>query len=79
MSIGKLYISAQIYLLIFYIYTDRIMCYTYDILEKEPPFSTAPGKEIIRMAVSKAQQASVNKYVKANYDRINGRNFLGDG
>ena len=23
------------------------------------------------MAVSKAQQASVNKYVKANYDRIN--------
>ena len=23
------------------------------------------------MAVSKAQQASVNKYVKANYDRVN--------
>lgn len=30
-----------------------------------------PEKEEIRMAVSKAQQASVNKYVKANYDRIN--------
>ena len=28
-----------------------------------------PGRRI--MAVSKAQQASVNKYVKANYDRIN--------
>lgn len=29
-----------------------------------------PRKEKI-MTVSKAQQASVNKYVKANYDRVN--------
>ena len=29
------------------------------------------GKEMNMLAVSKAQQASVNKYVKNNYDRIN--------
>ena len=31
----------------------------------------AHRKEVEQMAVTKAQQASVNKYVKSNYDRIN--------
>ena len=30
-----------------------------------------PRVEVFVMTVSKKQQASVNKYVKANYDRIN--------
>ena len=31
----------------------------------------SPGKEKCRMAVSKAQQKAVNKYMAANYDRVN--------
>ena len=34
-------------------------------------FRRLPGKEINEMAVPKANQRAVNKYVKANYDRIN--------
>lgn len=30
----------------------------------------APGKEVIKMAVPKANQRAVNKYKKNNYDRI---------
>jgi predicted HicB family RNase H-like nuclease len=30
-----------------------------------------PPRREVNMAISKAQQASVNKYVKSNYDRIN--------
>lgn len=30
-----------------------------------------PGMEVNGMAVSKAQQASVHRYVKSHYDRIN--------
>lgn len=31
----------------------------------------SPPQREVSMAISKAQQASVNKYVKSNYDRIN--------
>jgi hypothetical protein len=36
-----------------------------------PKAPTNKGKEVDIVAVSKKQQASVNKYVKSNYDRIN--------
>lgn len=38
-------------------------------MEKVPEYLGLQGGD--NMPVSKAQQASVNKYVKANYDRIN--------
>lgn len=38
-------------------------------MEKVPEYFGLQGGD--NMPVSKAQQASVNKYVKANYDRIN--------
>lgn len=53
------------------IYTNSLLWYIDTILEEASRFATPPRKEHVRMAVSKAQQASVNKYVKANYDRIN--------
>lgn len=40
-------------------------------VEKEPPIIAAPTKRKVNyLAVSKAQQKSVHKYVKANYDRM---------
>jgi hypothetical protein len=67
-----IYISAQIYLCRLYIYTDRLSWYNTGKGGKGP-FFTRPchKKGGSTMAVSKAQQAAVNKYMKANYDRIN--------
>lgn len=36
-----------------------------------PDILGLPGKEEMTVAVSKAQQRAVNKYMAANYDRIN--------
>lgn len=47
------------------------MVYLHNTGESAAILDGSPGKEIVSMPVSKAQQASVNKYVKANYDRIN--------
>lgn len=53
------------------IYTNRLLGYNQAIIrERVYKRKAPPGRDGI-MAVSKAQQVSVNKYVKANYDRIN--------
>lgn len=41
-------------------------------VEKGPPYKTAPTKEEGEntLAVSKAQQQSVHKYIKKTYDRV---------
>lgn len=46
------------------------MRYNKAILESVSPFGGTPGKEKGDMAVSKAQQKAVHKYVKSNYDRM---------
>ena len=38
---------------------------------EEGAYKKDPPRREVNMAISKAQQASVNKYVKSNYDRIN--------
>lgn len=40
------------------------------MLEEVCHIKFAPAKELNQMAVSKAQQKSVHKYVRANYDRM---------
>lgn len=50
------------------------MWYNTDTVEKAPKFGGRPPKNQKgekTMAISKAQQKAVNKYVKENYDRIN--------
>lgn len=53
------------------IYTNSGFGYNIAILGEDILFYEAPTMEVDNMPVSKAQQASVNKYVKNNYDRIN--------
>ena len=52
------------------IYINRKMAYNIAILEEEVSILRFPGEEA-SMAVSKAQQRAVNKYVKEKYDRVN--------
>lgn len=49
---------------------DRQAWYNQAIRKKEPEFPSAPGKENIVVAISKAQRKAVKKYVALNYDRI---------
>ena len=46
------------------------MCYNKGIMEEVSVFAAPPRKEGNTVAVSKAQQKAVHKYVKANYDRM---------
>ena len=69
-----MYIFAPIYLYILYIYINMIFCYNKATLEERLHFSAAPAivkKGGCTLAVTKANQRAVNKYVKNNYDRIN--------
>ena len=75
MSIDRIYnINANI-LLIFYIDVSRFTWYNKATLEEVPLFIGAPrilkqgGRGTI-VAVSKAQQRAVTKYVKSKYDRF---------
>lgn len=52
------------------IYTNRLSRYNKATMGEGAQKNKLPP-EGRSMAVSKAQQASVNKYVKSNYDRIN--------
>ena len=57
------------------IYTNRQVCYNTDMVE-EAIQNTRHHYAISRrggsaMAISKAQQKAVNKYVRENYDRVN--------
>ena len=51
------------------------MCYNMGTVEKGPLYSSRPHFTSQRggyaMAISKAQQKAVNKYVRENYDRVN--------
>lgn len=71
MPIDTLNIFVQIYLCRMYIYTDRKLCYNTGILEEAHNYRSLPDLEGMMMAVSKAQQAAVNRYMKNNYDRVN--------
>lgn len=69
-----MYIFAPIYLCTLYIYINMFFCYNKAILEERLHFSAAPAivkKGGCTLAVTKANQRAVNKYVKNNYDRIN--------
>jgi len=46
------------------------MQYTDSILERVSPFGAAPPKEVVKMAVSKAQQKAVAKYEAKAYDKV---------
>ena len=52
------------------IYINRQVAYNIAILEVEVSILRLPREEA-SMAVSKAQQRAVNKYVKEKYDRVN--------
>lgn len=70
MSIGTVYIFTGIYLSILTIYGSRFLRYNKAIMEEVSVFAAPPRKEGNTVAVSKAQQKAVHKYVKANYDRM---------
>ncbi|UQT47341.1 hypothetical protein M5E87_20210 [Flavonifractor plautii] len=61
-------ISVNI-LCIIYIDANRLIVYNKAIMEEVPVFD-APRKEGNTVAVSKAQQKAVTKYVKNKYDRF---------
>ena len=67
---GKLDIFTPIYLLNITIYTNILSRYNKATMGEGAQKNKLPP-EGRSMTVSKAQQASVNKYVKSNYDRIN--------
>lgn len=74
MSIGNCYIFAPIYLSTLYIYINILLCYNIATLEERLQFTAAAAKTKEGghiLAVTKANQRAVNKYVKNNYDRIN--------
>ena len=52
------------------IYGSRFLCYNKPIMEEVSIFHIAPPEGGKIVAVSKAQQKAVHKYVKANYDRM---------
>ena len=70
MSIDIVYIFTGIFLFIFTIYGSRFLRYNKAIMEEMSPFLAAPQEGGKAVAVSKAQQKAVHKYVKANYDRM---------
>ena len=51
------------------IYTDRQSCYNIATVGGEAKIIMTPREA--NMAVSKAQQKAVNKYMSVNYDRVN--------
>ena len=57
-----------------YIYINILLCYNKATLEERLQFAAGPTrieKGGHTVAVTKANQRAVNKYVKNNYDRIN--------
>ena len=62
-------ISVNI-LCIIYIDANRLLVYNKAIMEEVPAFAAPPRKEGNTVAVSKAQQKAVTKYVKNKYDRF---------
>ena len=74
MYIDRIHIFTPIFSYKIYIYINIFFCYNTTILEKWLLFSAAPAiakKGGCTLAVTKANQRAVNKYVKNNYDRIN--------
>lgn len=55
---------------IIYIDANRLLVYNKAIMEEVPVFAAPPRKEGNTVAVSKAQQKAVTKYVKNKYDRF---------
>lgn len=70
MSIGRLHIITGIYLCSLTIYGYRQACYNETMMEEVRNYRSLPELEGMVMAVSKAQQKAVHKYVKKNYDRL---------
>ena len=66
-----MYIFVQMYLPTLSIYIDRLLRYNIAILEEGAFNARAPRKGEMAMPASKAQQKAVNKYMAANYDRVN--------
>lgn len=53
-----------------YIDANRLLAYNKTIMEEVSVFAAPPRKEGNTLAVSKAQQKAVTKYVKNKYDRF---------
>ena len=70
MYIDIVHIFTGIFLFVFSIYGSRFLCYNKAIMEEVSIFHIAPPRGGKTVAVSKAQQKAVHKYVKANYDRM---------
>lgn len=72
MSIGDIYIFAPIFLLNLHIYINMKISYNVATMGVEAAIKKLPcSYRRYVMAVPKANQRAVNKYVKNNYDRIN--------
>ena len=70
MSISIVHIFTGIFSSIFAIYGSRFLRYNKAIMERVSIFYIAPQEGGKTVAISKAQQKAVHKYVKANYDRM---------